>query len=99
MIGYLRGFSAAVDWLYEPANKAEAIAIFRRNLPQAGEQAANAAYGVLLSPKDGFQKKAQIDLKGVRTVLQLRSKYGQPQKTLTDPNRYYDPSFYGAAMR
>jgi hypothetical protein len=35
----------------------------------------------------------------VRTVLQLRSKYGQPQKTLSDPNRYYDPSFYGAAMR
>ncbi len=99
VIGYIRAFSAAVDWLYEPGNKAEAIAILRKNLPQASEQAAEAAYGVLLSPKDGFQKKAQIDLEGVRTVLQLRSKYGQPQKTLTDPSRYYDPSFYGAAMR
>jgi ABC-type nitrate/sulfonate/bicarbonate transport system substrate-binding protein len=99
VIAYIRSFSGAVDWLYEPGNKAEAIAIFRKNLPQASEQAANAAYIVLLSPKDGFQKKAQIDLEGVRTVLQLRSKYGQPRKTLTDPNRYYDPSFYGAAMR
>jgi hypothetical protein len=63
------------------------------------EQAAQTAYSVLLHPRDGFQRKAQIDLQGVRTVLSLRSKYGQPQKTLTDPARYYDDSFYRAAMR
>jgi ABC-type nitrate/sulfonate/bicarbonate transport system substrate-binding protein len=99
VIGYIRAFSEAVDWLYAPQNRGEAIAIFRKNLPQATEQAANTAYGVLLSPKDGFQRKAQIDLKGVETVLRLRSKYGQPQKTLTDPRRYYDDSFYRAAMQ
>ena len=99
VVGYIRAFSEAVDWLYAPQNRTEAIAIFRKNLPQATEQAANASYGVLLSPKDGFQRKAQIDLKGVETVLRLRSKYGQPQKTLTDPKRYYDESFYRAAMR
>jgi ABC-type nitrate/sulfonate/bicarbonate transport system substrate-binding protein len=99
VIGYIRAFSEAVDWLYAPQNRGEAIAIFRKNLPQATEQVSNTAYGVLLSPKDGFQRKAQIDLKGVETVLALRSKYGQPQKTLGDPRRYYDDSFYGAAMR
>lgn len=99
VVGYIRAFTEAVDWLYQPQNRTEAIAIFRKNLPQATEQAANTAYGVLLSPKDGFQRKAQIDLKGVETVLRLRSKYGQPQKTLSDPKRYYDDSFYRAAMR
>ena len=99
VIGYIRAFSEAVEWLYAPQNRGEAIAIFRKNLPQATEQAANAAYGVLLSPKDGFQRKAQIDLKGVETVLGLRSKYGQPQKRLSDPRRYYDDSFYRAAMQ
>jgi len=99
VVGYIRAFSEAVDWLYDPANKEEAIAIFLKNLPQANAQAANTAYRVLLSPKDGFQKKAQIDMEGVKTVLQLRSKYGKPQKTLTDASRYYDPSFYQAAMR
>jgi hypothetical protein len=34
----------------------------------------------------------------VRTVLQLRSKYGEPRKALSDPARYYDDSFYQAAM-
>jgi ABC-type nitrate/sulfonate/bicarbonate transport system substrate-binding protein len=99
VIGYIRAFAEAVEWLYAPQNRSEAIAIFRKNLPQAAEQAANTAYDVLLSPKEGFQRRAQIDLKGVETVLRLRSKYGQPQKALTDPRRYYDDSFYRAAMR
>ena len=88
-----------MDWLYEPRNKEEAIAILLKNLPNANAQAAETAYRVLLSPTDGFQKKAKIDMEGVKTVLALRSKYGQPRKSLSDPSPYYDPSFYDAAMR
>ena len=98
VVDYIRAYRDAVDWLYAPANREEAIAIFAKNLPQAGRQTAETAYGVLLSPKDGFQKKAQIDLEGVKTVLELRSKYGRPQKLLTDPRTYYDSSFYDEAM-
>jgi ABC-type nitrate/sulfonate/bicarbonate transport system substrate-binding protein len=99
VIGYIRAFAEAVDWLYQPAHRDEAIAILRKNLPTMTEQGAQTAYGVLLHPRDGFQRKAQIDISGVRTVLQLRSKYGAPQKTLRDPALYYDDSFYRAAMR
>src|SRR5437867_10827459 len=99
VVGYIRAFSDAVDWLYEPGNKDEAIAIFLKNLPNANPQAAQTAYKVLLSPTDGFQKKAKIDMEGVKTVLALRSKYGQPRKSLSDPSPYYDPSFYGAAIK
>ena len=99
VVGYIRAFSEAVDWLYDPRNRDEAVLIFRKNLPNVPEQGAQAAYGVLLSPTGGFQKKAQIDLEGVRTVLQLRSKYAEPKKMLSDPAHYYDASFYRAAMR
>ena len=99
VVGYIRAFSEAVDWLYDPANKAEAVAILRKNLTTMPEPVVNATYGVLLSPTDGFQKKAQIDMEGVRNVLKLRSKYAEPRKTLTDPSKYYDDSFYRAAMR
>jgi len=84
---------------FTTAQPDEAVLIFRKNLPNVPEQGAQAAYGVLLAPSGGFQRKAQIDLEGVRTVLQLRSKYAEPKKNLTDPNTYYDPSFYRAAMR
>ena len=47
--------------------------------------------------------RAQINstefLNGVRTVLRLRSKYAEPRKTLADPAKYYDDSFYREAMR
>jgi ABC-type nitrate/sulfonate/bicarbonate transport system substrate-binding protein len=99
VVGYIRAFSDAVDGLYEPGNKDEAIAIFLKNLPNANAQAAQTAYKVLLSPTDGFQQKARIDMEGVKTVLALRSKYGQPRKVLSDPTPYYDPSFYDAAIR
>ncbi|HYT47603.1 MAG TPA: ABC transporter substrate-binding protein [Burkholderiales bacterium] len=99
VVGYIRAFSEAVDWLYDPRNKDEAIAVFRKNLPNVPAQGAQAAYGVLLSPREGFQKKARIDMEGVRTVLRLRSKYAEPRKLLTDPAKYYDDSFYRAALR
>src|SRR6267142_2431002 len=98
VVGYIRGFSDGVDWLYDPANRDEAISIFLKNLPNATPQSALVAYGILLSPVEGFQKKAKIDLEGVKTVLALRSKYGKPHKVLKDPTPYYDPSFYEAAM-
>src|SRR5258707_2916103 len=40
VVGYIRAFSDAVDWLYDPRNKDEAIAIFLKNLPNANAQAA-----------------------------------------------------------
>ncbi len=99
VVGYIRAYVEALDWLYDPANRSDAIAIFLKNLPQANPQSAETVSRVLLSPTGGFQKKAQIDMPGVSTVLALRSKYGKPQKTLTDPRQYYDPSFYDAAMK
>src|SRR5439155_1401333 len=58
VVGYIRAFSEAVDWLYDPRNRDEALLIFRKNLPNVPEQGAQAAYGVLLAPRGGFQKKA-----------------------------------------
>ena len=55
---------------------------------EKGGQVARTAFGEI-----------EIDLAGVRKVLELRSEYGRPQKTLTDSTRYYDPRPYQAAMR
>jgi hypothetical protein len=59
---------------------------------------AEATYDRLLHPAWGIQRRAAIDLDGVRTVLALRSRYGQPQKTLSDPTRYWDSSWYDRAV-
>ncbi len=99
LIGYIRAYADAVEWLYDPNNAAEAIAIFLRNQQGASPQTAATAYRILLDPNDGLQRRARIDMQGVNTTLALRAKYGQPQKKLGDAGSYYDGRYYEAAMR
>jgi ABC-type nitrate/sulfonate/bicarbonate transport system substrate-binding protein len=95
---FIRGYLAGLDWLYDPAHKGEAIDLLRKHLPQMSPDVAAQSYAILINP-DGFAPKAEIDIEGVRRVLALRSQYGEPRKELTDPIRYYDPTFYEAALR
>jgi ABC-type nitrate/sulfonate/bicarbonate transport system substrate-binding protein len=97
LVGYIRAYLAALDWLYDPANKAEAVAILRKNLPNMTEELAEKSYGILLHPTRGFARHAEIDVPGIKTVLALRSKYAQPAKQLTDPAKYYDLQYYAKA--
>ncbi len=99
LVGYIRGYAEAVEWIFDPRNREEAIAIFMKNTPNATRQSAERAYAVLTHPTEGLQRKAQIDLEGVATALQLRSKYAKPQKALADPASYYESRYYDAAMR
>ena len=98
LIGYIRAYATAVEWLYEPANKAEAIALFHKNLPAMPEQAVEASYRLLLDPDTGFQHRGALSPEGVSRVLSLRSKWAEPKKELGPPSTYYDASYYDAAM-
>jgi ABC-type nitrate/sulfonate/bicarbonate transport system substrate-binding protein len=94
LVGYIRGYVQSLDWLADPANRAEAVAIYRKNLPQASEASASKAWEALLAGPEGFQKKGKLDIAGIATVLKLRSEFGRPRKTLTHPSKYVDESYY-----
>jgi ABC-type nitrate/sulfonate/bicarbonate transport system substrate-binding protein len=98
LVGYIKGYVAAVEWLRHPENKEEAISILRKYFPQLSPELAAATYSNFVSPR-GIAAKAQLDLAGVRKVLELRSEYARPKKSLTNPTRYYDPKYYEAAIR
>jgi ABC-type nitrate/sulfonate/bicarbonate transport system substrate-binding protein len=99
LVPFIRSYVAAMDWLFQPANKDEAVSIYVKNLPGAPRPAAEKAYEVMLGPKEGFQRKAKLDVEGARTVLKLRSEFAKPQKNLTDPLKYVDESFYRKAVQ
>ena len=48
VVGFIRAYTQAVEWLYDPANRAEALQIFIRNQPNATQASAETAYRVLL---------------------------------------------------
>ena len=98
LVKFIRAYVKGLDWLADPANKPEAVALYRKNIPAANEIAAGKAWEALVPGPEGFQKKAKLDMAGVATVLALRSEFGRPQKKLDDPSKYVDESYYLRAM-
>ena len=99
LLSYIRCYKTAMDWLFNPANKAQAIAIFQKYQPGVTAAQAEAAYGSLLSGSDGLQREAKLDLAGVRNVIKLRAEFGVPKKAIGEPGKYIDESYYDDAVR
>ena len=98
MLGFLRAYRAGTDWLYDRANREVAEALLVANIRDMTPALAKRSYELLLADKGGMTRDVALDIDGIRTVLQLRSKYGTPQKTLTDPMKYVDLSYYEKAF-
>lgn len=96
---FIRAFHQGVAWLYDPANKEEAITLLMARMKGMERPGAERAYTVLLDPKNGIYRDLKVDREGLRTVLMLRSKYGQPRKELSDPGRYIDESYLASALK
>lgn len=97
LIGFIRGYHAGVQYVVDPKNReiAEALLVAlagRTMTPQLAKQAADT----LLDPKSGFIRDVSVNMEGVRTVLQLRSKF--TRKTLGDPSKYVDTSYREKAL-
>jgi ABC-type nitrate/sulfonate/bicarbonate transport system substrate-binding protein len=90
---YVHGYRQAIDWLYQPANKSEAIKVLRRNLPDMSAAVAEGSYRELLDPEHGFFRGCRIDLDGLKCVLDLRSRWAALSVKLTDPFKYCDLTF------
>ena len=98
LIGFMRAYRSAVDWLYDRANRDIVEAMLIANIRDMTPALAKQSYDLLLADKGGITRDIALDMDGIRTVLQLRSKYGAPQKTLTDPAKYVELSYYQKAF-
>lgn len=98
VVAFIRGYKESIVWLYEPSHRAEAVDILMRNVPGMPRDLAEASYGELLHPQDGFFRDCAIDRTGLACVLELRSRYAQAGKDLRDPLKYCDLTYYQRAF-
>ena len=98
VIGFIRAIVDSLAWLYDPVNRDEAFAIYERNLPGSGTSAVRTSYSVLFDPVTGFPRNGEIDVAGVREVLALRERYGEPKKALRNASAYCDAGFLDEAL-
>jgi ABC-type nitrate/sulfonate/bicarbonate transport system substrate-binding protein len=97
--GFTRAFHAGVQWIADPLNKEKAITLLMAKMNGMPRATAEQAYQRLLDPADGIYRDLRIDRAGLKTVLDLRTKYAQPRKELIDIERYIDADFLDAALR
>jgi ABC-type nitrate/sulfonate/bicarbonate transport system substrate-binding protein len=95
---FIAAYCESLDWLYDKRNRAAAGAILVEKVPNMTADLAAATCDILLADTGGFEKKARFDETGMKTVLTLRSEFGRPQKTLADPMKYADLSYYERAI-
>jgi len=98
VIAFIRGYVQAIDWLYDKTNREEAVRILQKNVPDLSSGLARQSYEELSGAQDGFSRKGRLNSDGLRTVLELRSRYAEHPKKLADPLKYYDPRYYEAAI-
>jgi ABC-type nitrate/sulfonate/bicarbonate transport system substrate-binding protein len=98
LVGFIRGYKAATDWLYDPANREIAEALLVANIRDMTPALAKRSYELLLSGRGGLSRDLAPDLAGIATVLRLRGKYATPQKTLSDPMKYVDLAYRDSAL-
>lgn len=95
-VAWLKALVAAHDWVF--ANKAGSLAVLKKNIKGLADKDAEIIYASLTSGAGGLNKKAEINMAGMKTVLALRGEYATPKKNLTDPNKYVDLSYQKKAV-
>ena len=97
LVRFTRAMIRATDWVTDPKNKEEVIAVLipeNRN----SKARAEAMYEESMSPRFGFTPRSQIDMEGIRSVLQLREVAGLMKPGSTRAEKYVDDRFYKKAL-
>lgn len=89
VVRFIRAWAGATDWLLQPENREETIALMiqQEKLTRA---AAENAYGKVVP-------KARINPAALKRVIDLRAEMGVYKPPLAPPERFYDASYWSEA--
>jgi ABC-type nitrate/sulfonate/bicarbonate transport system substrate-binding protein len=94
LLAYLRAWQRAVDWLADPRNRDEAVAIYAKRV-KADPQQLTGTYDSFV--RDGLVRTA-FSMTGLQQVLDLPVESGQLTADLARPELYADPSYQQKAL-
>jgi NitT/TauT family transport system substrate-binding protein len=98
LISFLAACIEAQRWMLDPANKQQVIEMLTNEYHFAPQIAAED-YQLTIAQPGGFEKDAQLDLRGFENVLKLRAEIeGQWGGHPPSLDRYYDPTYYQASL-
>src|SRR5262249_14409385 len=95
---YLRALGGAVDWLYDPANREEAIDILQGQLNLSRATVART-YTVDVEEGRIFPRQAEVPMAGLGVFVQAMIELGDLPGPTADLARYVDASFVQEARQ
>ncbi|MGF6227885.1 ABC-type nitrate/sulfonate/bicarbonate transport system substrate-binding protein [Inquilinus ginsengisoli] len=95
---FIRGYLKGLDWTLAPENREQAAALLLAKMPEIKPGVVDKVLASVLSPRSGLTPRGEVLRDGMKTVLELRSRYGRPEKSLTDVDMYLSLSFYQDAV-
>ncbi len=95
LVALTRAMIAAQEMIF--TDKALTLSVMKKNLKGLTDADAEKLYMRMTSP-GGFTRRAEMDMKGVATVLRIRETYGEPIKKMGPVSRYVDLSIYDKAL-
>ena len=97
LVSFIHAIVAANDFIF--TNKAGAIEVLKAHVKGLSDDEGNVVYAALTNGNSGLNRKAEINIEGVKTLLDLRSQNSEPKVKLTDVNKYIDMSYYEKATK
>ena len=95
--GFIKAELQSIKWISNQNNSDSATKILLDKIPGMDIKAAESAMQIMLDPVYGIAESEKINIEGVKTILDLRSKFGEPKKKLSNPYLYIDLSYYDSA--
>jgi ABC-type nitrate/sulfonate/bicarbonate transport system substrate-binding protein len=92
LVRYLRAYARACRWLYDPANRAEAIRILAAGT-RTDEAVAEKTYALYIDEMQAIPRNGEVSLPGMAAVLEAMLDVGTLEGPAPPPERFVDESY------
>lgn len=97
LVRFLRAFGRAADWLYAPANRADAIAVLMERTKLPDEKYASQTYDLAVTQAQMYAERGRPRVEGMQNVLELLASVDELQRPLPATEKYLDFSYWERA--
>ncbi|MDX1499428.1 MAG: ABC transporter substrate-binding protein [Woeseiaceae bacterium] len=98
LVRYIRAMVRSINWLLDPANRAEAVGIIMA-ADRVDAAEARLRYEEAVDPVHGFVADAELRPAGIEQILKIREVMGAMSAPLPPPEKYIEDRYYRSAMQ
>lgn len=94
---YIRAYVEATQWCFDPKHRKDCLDLLMKH-NGIKRSSAEDTLDALLDPKNGLHPEAELNLAGIRAVLELRAEMGYLTLPVPAAAKYVDLSYYRRAV-